>query len=246
MKDNFLNEMGYHWVMKGVILTNGYGTKLRPFTYVVNKSVLPVYDKPVIYFPVTTLINAGIEDILITARNPKDFERVLRDEKFSADISFMREDEPIGTKRSLYNMKEFIKGVPTLVILGDIYLTFGIKTPETLDGCVVSVSSFFDSKRISEYGVVQLDGDKVLSFEEKPNEPKGRFVNMSATFFPADLINVIEKSPVRDGENLTDLANQFLKMNRLSAEVYAQPWFNVGTPEDAFLAAQFRREHRQH
>ena len=228
--------------MKGVILTNGYGIRFRPFTYLVNKSVLPVYDKPIIYFPIRTLLSAGIDDILINAHNPEEFEKVLRDENFPAKITFVHEDMPRGTKFSLYGMRSLIQDEPILVVLGDMYLPFKVSIPRKLENCTVFVSSHYDPKKISEYGVAELDGDRVISFQEKPKDPKGKHVHMGTTFFPKDLIARIEEAEIKEGEHLTDLANQFLRIGRLFAKVHGQPWFNVGTPEDALLAALFRRE----
>ena len=227
--------------MKGVILTGGKGTRLRPFTYVVNKSILPVYDKPLIYFPIMSMINAGIEDIIINAPSPEQIQKVLSDENFKADISY-HITKGNGVAAALLDMKRKIKHDPILTIFGDIYLTFGITPPTDQDNCCIYVSTNVPDK-LSEYGVAELDSNnKVLSFEEKPKEPKGFHAHMGTTFFPADIIDILESIEDVQGKHFTDVANNYLAQGRLTADIHNKEWFNVGTYENMFLATNYRRK----
>jgi glucose-1-phosphate thymidylyltransferase len=229
--------------MKGVILAGGKGNRLKPFTKIVNKSILPIYDKPTIYFPVLSLINSGIDAIIINTNSPEQIKSVLSDEDFEADISYHVEKEVEGLAAALYDMREKIKGDPVLVMLGDIYLPFQIGLPNKSNNCCIYLSTNYDPSRISEYGVAQLGPEnEVLSFEEKPKNPKGRHVHMGTTLFPEDLIMMLEQMGDIKGKNLTDIANIYHRQSRLIAEVYEGEWFNVGTPKDLFLAAQYRRQ----
>lgn len=232
--------------MKGVILAGGEGGRLRPFTRLVNKSALPVYDKPAIYFPIKTLIGAGIEDILIHTRNPNDYQTVLSNEHFEADINYDIEHEPRGTAAALHHMREKIRDIEVLAILGDIYISFRIQPPSDPNNCNIYLSSNFDPNRISEYGVAELDSQgKVLSFEEKPPQPKGRHVHMGTTYFPRDLVGILEEFEIIEGKNLTDVAKEYHKLGRLSAQAHNGEWFNMGTFDDLLNAGLYRREHKE-
>lgn len=229
--------------MKGVILAGGKGNRLNPLTKIVNKSALLIYDKPTIYFPILSLINFGINDIIVNTNNPEQIKSVLSDEDFKADISYHVEKEVRGLAAALYDMREKIKDDSVLAMLGDIYLPFQIESPDRSNNCCIYLSTRYDPSRISEYGVAQLgQEDRVLNFEEKPKNPKGKHTHMGTTLFPEDLITILEQMGDIIGKNLTDIANVYHRQNRLIARVYDKEWFNVGTPEDLFLATQYRRQ----
>jgi len=232
--------------MKGVIFAGGMGSRLKPFTNVVDKSILPVYDKPAIYFPVSSLVNAGIEDIVINTHNPEHIQAVLSGERFPANISYHTSKEPQNVAAVLHDMRGQIKDVPILTMLGDIYLPFQIEPPDGLDDCCIYVSTTYAPSRISEYGVAQLNqNNEVLTFDEKPKNPRGKYVHMGTTFFPADLTYTLGQMEAIKGKDLTDVANMYLNRGRLIAKVYDQQWFNVGTPEDLFLASCYRRQSKK-
>lgn len=227
-------------------MAGGKGTRLRPYTYCYNKHTILVYDKPLIFFPIQTLIRCGIEEIIINTNTPEQIEqirRVLSGEELLANIIYHAEEEQRGPVFSLYGMKDKIIGDAVLVILGDMYLPSGIKVPNDGKNCHIYLTSNFDLLRISEYGVVELDGDgRVVSFEEKPTQPKGRHVHIGVTYFPPDLVGVLSQKPVEEGEHLVDLANRYLGSGRLEGDIYDGRHFNVGTIEDLFLASCDRRQ----
>jgi len=223
-------------------LAGGRGNRLSPFTNVVNKSVLPIYDKPTIYFPILSMVNVGIKEIIINTNSPNQIQSVLSDNKIEADISYHVENDAKGLAAALYDMKERIRNESILVMLGDIYLPFSIEFNKTIRNCCIYQSTNYERSRISEYGVAQMDqGVKVLDFREKPIKPIGNYVHMGVTNFPKDLITKLDRMDNLPGKDLTDVANLYHKQNRLTAKVYDMEWFNVGTPEDLFVASQYRR-----
>ena len=228
--------------MKGVILAGGEGTRLRPFTYAANKNTALVYDKPLIWFPIRTLIRAGIEDIIIDTDCPEQIGAVISGEKFDANVSIHNRGQPMGQVSALEMMGDLIQGQYLLVMYGDVYLASPIQRPVENNTCSIYVTGRFDTKRISEYGVIELGPNgQILSIEEKPANPRGRHINAGVITFPPDLFDMISKMSKRDQSILVDLAAEYHGLGRLAGMEYHGKLLNGGTPEDLFLAATERR-----
>jgi len=225
--------------MKGIILAGGLGRRMMPFTRWAHKVVLPVYDKPVIYFPINTLKQAGIEDIVICTNVPEQIQAVLSEEELKVNLTYVLEPNPgSGNGRALYAAKERIRDQPVLLILGDIYLGSGIRLPTDTENATVYVSPSLTP----ESGVVEISPTGgVLSFEEKPTKPKGKHVHIGVTFYPKDLIDLIESEDLKDATLVTDVSNAFVRSGRLNAIIYSGLWFNINTPEDLYKVAEYRR-----
>ncbi len=228
--------------IKGVILAGGKGTRLAPFTTLFNKHVLPVYDKPMIWYPLMAMATCGVSEVIIVSAKPNELKTVLEGEQFPFSITYEIENGVAGQPAALWDVRKHLTD-GALVMLGDIYLTYPITLPEDLDVCQIYVSSCYEKTRLNEYGVAALEGAQVVSFEEKPTLVNGTVAHTGTTYFPPDVVSIVEKLNPIEGRNLTDLANEYLKENRLSAKIHTEPWFNMGTPEDLFIAAEFRRNH---
>jgi glucose-1-phosphate thymidylyltransferase len=230
--------------MKGIILAGGKGTRLAPFTNLFNKHLLPVYDKPMIWYPLTTMANSGISEVVIVSAKPNELKKVLQDENFPFPILYATENGVAGQPAALWDIREHLTQ-GALVMLGDIYLTYPIALPKTFNKCHIYTSTWYQKEKINEYGIAKVTDDRVLLFEEKPTRPGGDLVHTGTTYFPPDVESKLLQLKPMEGRNLTDLANEYLKENRLIAEVYDKPWFNMGTPEDVFNAAEYRRKSNQ-
>jgi len=226
--------------MIGVILACGKGTRLRPFTKVMCKCLLPVYDKPTLYFAVKELTDLGIKDIIIITLDKKDTKAVLSNYDFKAKLYYKEVKKPKGPVEVLKNVKRKLKGKKVWVVLGDTYIPFPLHMPKNLDKACMCVSDNFDKKRISEFGVVEIKDRHIITLEEKPKQPKGKHINIGITYFPNDFVDVLKHMP--EHFDLIGLAKQYLKQKRLKAQIYHSKWFGVGTPEDLFLASQHRKK----
>ncbi len=230
--------------MKGIILAGGAGTRLHPLTKITSKQLLPIYDKPMIFYPLKTLINAGIKDILLISDpvNIGNFVKLLGSGKdFNIKISYEVQDKPEGLAQAFILGDNFIGEDNVTMILGDNlfvgddkFLEKGIKEFKT--GSHVFAKQVKDPKR---FGVVKFDKDKkAISIEEKPENPKSNFAVTGLYVYDN---SVIEKAkslkPSKRGElEITDLNNIYLKKNKLKVYVYDGYWLDTGT-FDALLEA---------
>jgi glucose-1-phosphate thymidylyltransferase len=237
-------------VRKGIILAGGHGTRLWPSTRVVCKQLLPIYDKPMIYYPLSTLLLAGIRDILVIS-TPDDlprFEALLGDgSDLGIALSYAAQPRPEGLAQAFLIGAEFIGDSPTALILGD-NLFFGHGMPERLQraaaaatGATVFAYHVRDPQR---YGIVEFDAaGRALSIEEKPVQPRSSYAVVGLYFYDADVVSLARTlRPSARGElEITDLNSLYLRAGRLSVELLGRgaAWLDTGTHDALLQASHF-------
>lgn len=235
--------------MKGIVLAGGSATRLYPVTLANSKQLLPVYDKPMVYYPLSTLINAGIRDILIisTPRDLPHFEELLGDgRQLGCSFSYQKQDEPRGLADAFVAGEEFIGSNKVAMILGDniFYsssLEENLKNYTDPDGGIVFGYQVADPER---YGVVEFDENgNVISIEEKPAKPKSNYA-VTGLYFYDNQVTEIAKSlkPSARGEiEITDVNNRYLQMGKLKISLLdrGSAWLDTGTFVSLNQAAQF-------
>ncbi|VAV97402.1 Glucose-1-phosphate thymidylyltransferase [hydrothermal vent metagenome] len=244
--------------MKGIILAGGSGTRLHPMTLVTSKQLLPVYNKPMIYYPLTTLMLAGIREILIIS-TPHDlpaFQNLLgTGDDLGINLSYLVQPEPKGLAQAYTLGADFVDGQPSALILGD-NIFYGGDLPKTLqqttkkiDGASVFAYRVADPQR---YGVAEFDANgQVLSLEEKPEHPKSHWAVTGLYFYDGkacQYASELEPSP-RGELEITDLNRRYLREGTLRLERLGRgyAWLDTGTPDTLAEAAEFIRvlENRQ-
>ena len=236
--------------MKGIILAGGRATRLYPITKGVCKQLLPVYDKPMIYYPLSVLMLAGIRDILIisTSEALPSFKRVLGDGTFlGISISYKQQDQPNGIAEAFLIGKEFIGKDNVSLILGD-NIFFGHGLVESLtnvckqkDGATVFGYTVKDPKR---YGVVDFDeNNQVISIEEKPEKPRSKVAVTGLYFYDNKVIEITKSlNPSKRGElEITEVNNAYLKERKLRVEILGRgyAWLDTGTKDSLMEAGSF-------
>ena len=239
--------------MKGIILAGGSGTRLYPATKVMSKQLLPIYDKPMIYYPLSTLMLSGIKDILIisTTEDIPRFKKLFGDGKqYGLSLSYKIQPNPEGLAQAFILGEDFIKKDSVALILGDnIFfghglvrmLTNSIKTVEKNNESVVFG---YGVKNPNRYGVVEFDSNnEVLSIQEKPKNPKSKFAVVGLYYYPNDVINVAKGIiPSKRGElEITSVNNYFLNEKRLKVNLMGRgyAWLDTGTHEAMNNASNF-------
>lgn len=237
-------------MVKGVILAGGTGSRLSPLTKLSNKHLLPVYNKPMIYFPINTLVSAGIKDILIISgiEHAGDFLRLLGSGKeFGAKFTYEIQETAGGIADALRLANDFADDEKIAAILGDNIFEDNIKNAvkefenDSQNNAVIFLKSVPDANR---FGVAELKNDKVIGIEEKPAKPKTSLAVTGLYFYPPEVFRVIKNlAPSNRGEyEITDVNNAFIKKGKMKAKTLNGFWSDAGTFESLFRAAEFIKE----
>ena len=236
--------------MKGIVLAGGSGTRLHPITSAVSKQLLPIYDKPMVYYPISVLMLAGIRDILIIS-TPTDlplFKALLKDGSgFGVNFSYAEQPRPEGLAQAFLIGEEFIAGEPVSLVLGDnIFFGHGLKetvrsAAKCTDGARVFGYRVSDPER---YGVVEFDKDqKVIGLEEKPKVPKSFYAVPGLYFYDKDVVEKAKRiKPSARGElEITDLNLEYMKEGKLSVSLMGRgiAWLDTGTYASLLEAGNF-------
>lgn len=239
--------------MKGIILAGGSGTRLRPLTLVTSKQLLPIYDRPMVFYPLQTLLNAGIKDILIIVAPERagDFLRVLGSGKeWGAKFTYEIQDKPAGLADAFRIGADFIDGGPVTMILGD-NLFLG-KDEEILE----AITTFTAGGRVfarevpdaRAFGVVEFDAEgQVLSIEEKPEQPKSNFALIGLYIFDQQVVEIAKNLvPSARGEiEITDIHKAYLERHQLDVRMYTGDWLDTGTFDTLLASGQMVAEWRR-
>jgi glucose-1-phosphate thymidylyltransferase len=231
--------------IKGIVLAGGLGTRLRPLTRITNKHLLPVYDKPMIFYPIQTLVDAGIRDVLVVTggNNAGDFLRLIGNGKdFGLDhMNYAYQEGEGGIAQALSLAEPFAKGHKVVVILGDNLVEKGIKAgvqkfAKQDKGALVYLKKMKDPR---SYGVPILKGKKIVGIEEKPKQPKSPYAVIGIYMYDQHVFDLIRTlKPSGRGElEVTDLNNSYLQRGQLHHEILDGWWADAGESHEALLEA---------
>ncbi len=231
--------------MKGVVLAGGLGTRLRPLTRITNKHLLPIYKKPMIYYPIEMLAQAGITDVMIVTggNNAGDFLRLIANGKeFGLTrIHYTYQEGEGGIAEALGLTKDFVEDDKVVVVLGDNILEKGIKKgvaafAEQQKGARVFLTQVDNP---SEYGIAQLDDGKIVRIIEKPQDPPTNLAVVGVYMYPPDVFDVVETlEPSARGElEITDVNNAYIQRGELEYELVDGFWIDAGESHEALLRA---------
>lgn len=235
--------------MKGVVLAGGKGTRLRPMTRVINKHVLPIYDEPMIYYPVKTLVDAGIDEILVISNADhigKYIELLENEENLDTEFSYKVQSEPKGIAHAVSLAENFVDD-DFAVILGDNIILEDLTDEVTPLGSNEEARIFLKQvEKASAYGVATVDNGQVVSLEEKPNNPESSLAIIGLYVYNSDVFDVIaELEPSDRGEyEITDVNEHYVDEDTLKYQTIDGEWFDAGTPEGVFRATQQVRSRR--
>jgi len=226
--------------MKGVVLAGGRGTRLRPMTRIVNKHVLPIYDKPMMYYPVQTLVSAGIDEILVisNAEHIGKYIELLEGEDFDADFQYLVQSEPNGIAHAVSLAEGFVDD-QFAVVLGDNIILEDVSESISLN----DESAKILLKQVDEptaYGVAQVRNGRVESLKEKPESPQSDLAVIGLYIYDNSVFDIIrDLEPSDRGEyEITDVNQRYVEREELAYEEIDDKWFDAGTPEGLFKASR--------
>lgn len=238
--------------MKGIILAGGTGTRLYPITKVVSKQLTPLYDKPMIYYPLATLIESGIKEILIitTPEDKERFQELLGDgSDYGITIEYKEQEKPEGLAQAFIIGEDFIGNDSVVLTLGDNVFT-GVNLINKIKKATKNGSTIFgvEVDNPERFGVIEINDNKVISIEEKPKNPKSNIAITGLYIFDNKVIEIAKKvKPSKRNElEITDVIKEYLKENKLNVELLNKndKWFDTGTPESLFEATQYVRNYQ--
>ncbi len=232
--------------MKGVILAGGSGSRLLPMTKVTNKHLLPVYDKPMIYYPLQTLMNMGIKQIMIVSGkgHAGHFLELLGSGKeFGSKFTFEIQEEAGGIAQALDLAEDFADNEPIAVILGDNIFEDDFKhaASDFKEGAKIFIKKVSDPTR---FGVAEIKGDKIASIEEKPKNPKSNYCVTGLYMYDSDVFDIIKTlKPSERGElEITDVNNYYIKKGKMSFATVSGFWSDAGTVKSLYRASTLVKE----
>lgn len=238
--------------MKGIILAGGTGTRLYPITKVVSKQLTPLYDKPMIYYPLATLIESGIKEILIitTPEDKERFKELLGNgNDYGITIEYKEQEKPEGLAQAFIIGEDFIENDSVILTLGDNVFT-GINLINKIKKASKNGSTIFgvEVDNPERFGVIEINDNKVYSIEEKPKNPKSNIAITGLYIFDNKVIEIAKKiKPSKRNElEITDVIKEYLKENKLNVELLNKndKWFDTGTPESLFEATEYVRNYQ--
>lgn len=236
-------------IKKGIILAGGMGTRLGPLTKSTNKQLLPVYDKPMIFYPLSILMLAGIQDILIITNTDQinNFKKILNNgEDFGIKITYLEQEKPNGLPEAFILGEKFIDKKSVALILGDNFFYgqgFTKRLKEVIKNKYGSTIFAYPVVNPEEYGVVEFNDKKISSIKEKPKKTKSKFAITGLYFFDKNVSLIAKKlRPSKRNElEIVDLIKAYLEKNKLKVELMGRgsAWLDTGTPESLFDTSQF-------
>ncbi len=236
--------------MKGVVLAGGRGTRLRPMTYVTNKHVLPIYDEPLIYYPVKTLVNAGIDEIMVIS-SPEHigrFIRLLEEDFEEPDFTYRVQQSPDGIADAVSLAENFVDD-EFAVILGDNIILEDMRDKvqdftESDAGCRLFLKEVDEP---AAYGIAEVEDGRITSIKEKPDDPSSKTAVTGFYLYESDVFEKIANiSPSDRGEmEITDVNKKYMSEGNLEHDIVEGEWFDAGTPEGLFNASKHARAYKQ-
>ncbi len=236
--------------MKGIVLAGGRGTRLRPFTYIIKKELLPVYDKPLIFYPLDTLRKSGITDVVIVV-DPKSvgaFVDVVGEGKeLGMKITYAIQNQPLGMAHAVLQAMHLVKeGEPVIILGGDNIFedSFADAVKTFKKGAMIVITKVHDPQR---YGVVYMKGSQIIRIEEKPPHPTSHWVQANVYICDGQLFTILESlKPSDRGEyEITDISNAYIKKGQLGYVKTKGKWFDAGTFDSLLEASLFVAQKRR-
>jgi glucose-1-phosphate thymidylyltransferase len=234
--------------MRGIICAGGFGTRLRPMTLVTNKHLLPVYDRPMVYYPLSTLKDAGVTDIMIVtgSENAGDFLKLLGSGKsLGVRLTYRVQDEAGGIAQAVGLCRDFVGKEKCMVVLGDNIIEDNLK-PEALSFEKSGIGAKIFLKKVPDpqrFGVAELKGDKVIGIEEKPAKPKTDYAVTGVYMYDSSVFDAITAlKPSGRGElEITDVNNHFIKQAKMAYALLKGGWTDAGTVESLYHASELAK-----